>query len=169
MREKLEISVREACETDHAVIREITLDVFGATTYEKNLEDEYGRIAGKNWQWRKVQHLEADLSAKNGVCLVAMFDGKVCGYITILLDHDSKIGVIPNLAVKKQASNQGVGRRLLEEGKKAMRKAGMEIARIETLEQNPVGQHLYPQVGFTKLATQIYYALDLRDKSQLDD
>ena len=163
MRETLEISVREASAADHAVIREITLDVFGATTYEKNIEDKYGRIAGKTWQWRKAQHLEADLSAKNGVCLVAISYAKVCGYITMLLDDDSKIGVIANLAVEKQLSNQGIGRRLLEEGKQAMRKAGMEIARIETLEQNPVGQHLYPRVGFTKLATQIYYAMDLRE------
>ena len=128
MRETLEISVREASAADHAVIREITLDVFGATTYEKNIEDKYGRIAGKTWQWRKAQHLEADLSAKNGVCLVAISDAKVCGYITMLLDDDSKIGVIANLAVEKQLSNQGIGRRLLEEGKQAMRKEGMEIA-----------------------------------------
>ena len=93
---------------------------------------------------------------------------KVRGYVTILLDHDAKIGVISNLAVAKNASNQGIGRRLLQEGKQAMRKAGMEIARIETLEQNPIGKHLYPQVGFRKFATQHYFALDLRDGTALE-
>ncbi len=43
-----------------------------------------------------------------------------------------------------------------------MAQAGMELARIETLEQNHIGQHLYPKLGFTEFARQIYFAKDLK-------
>jgi ribosomal protein S18 acetylase RimI-like enzyme len=163
MHDPLEINIRQATECDHAEILEITSEVFGPTTYEKNLEDNYGLIAGKSWEWRKARHLQIDLKQSNGECYVAVLEAKVRGYVTILLDYDSKIGVISNLAVAKNASNQGIGRRLLQDANQVMRKAGMEIARIETLEQNSIGKHLYPQVGFRKFATQHYFALDLRD------
>ena len=38
---------------------------------------------------------------------------------------------------------------------------GMQVAKIETLEQNPVGQHLYPRLGFQEVARQIHYAMRL--------
>ena len=37
----------------------------------------------------------------------------------------------------------------------------MEVAKIETLDQNPVGQALYPSLGFTEVARQIHYAMRL--------
>jgi ribosomal protein S18 acetylase RimI-like enzyme len=42
------------------------------------------------------------------------------------------------------------------------RRNGVECARIETLEQNPIGQHLYPAVGFREVARQIHYAMRLK-------
>ena len=37
----------------------------------------------------------------------------------------------------------------------------MQVAKIETLEQNPVGQALYPSLGFREVARQIHYAMRL--------
>jgi hypothetical protein len=31
------------------------------------------------------------------------------------------------------------------------------MSRIETLEQNPIGQHLYPSLGFQEFARQIHF------------
>jgi ribosomal protein S18 acetylase RimI-like enzyme len=41
------------------------------------------------------------------------------------------------------------------------RNAGMEVAKIETLDQNPVGQVFYPSMGFEEVARQIHYAKKL--------
>ena len=35
------------------------------------------------------------------------------------------------------------------------------MAKIETLEQNPIGRHLYPSLGFQEIARQIHYAMPL--------
>jgi hypothetical protein len=35
------------------------------------------------------------------------------------------------------------------------------VAKIETLDQNPVGQALYPSLGFKEVARQIHYAMRL--------
>jgi hypothetical protein len=37
----------------------------------------------------------------------------------------------------------------------------MQVAKIETLEQNPVGQKLYPSLGFVEVARQVHYAMRL--------
>ena len=37
----------------------------------------------------------------------------------------------------------------------------MTVARIETLEQNPIGRQLYPSLGFLEVARQIHFAMPL--------
>jgi hypothetical protein len=37
----------------------------------------------------------------------------------------------------------------------------MTVAKIETLEQNPIGRRLYPALGFREVARQIHYAMPL--------
>jgi hypothetical protein len=39
----------------------------------------------------------------------------------------------------------------------------MTVAKIETLEQNPIGRSLYPSLGFVEIARQIHYAMPLID------
>ena len=61
--------------------------------------------------------------------------------------------------LRTEARGQGLGRRLIEHALAHFRAAGMTIAKIETLEQNAVGRHLYPSVGFVEVARQIHYAM----------
>ena len=83
------------------------------------------------------------------------------GYVTMQFDAETRIGWIHNLAVAANARGQGVGRRLIEHAVSHFRAAGMTVAKIETLEQNSIGQHLYPSVGFVEVARQIHYAMPL--------
>ena len=41
------------------------------------------------------------------------------------------------------------------------RDCGLTHAKIETLEQNATGQHLYTSLGFREVARQIHYVADL--------
>ena len=90
-------------------------------------------------------------------------EGAVIGYITTRVDRDSRIGSIPNMAVLPAHQGEGIGRMLLEEAVSYLRRQGMECARIETLEQNPIGAHLYPSLGFSEIARQIHYVMKLHD------
>ena len=85
------------------------------------------------------------------------------------LDVDTAVGVIPNLAVESEFAGLGIGTQLIDSAIKEMTEAGMELARIETLEQNSIGQHLYPKLGFTEFARQIYFAKDLKAQEGQED
>ncbi len=87
------------------------------------------------------------------------------GYVTMQCDSETRIGWIHNLVVAAEARGQGLGRRLIEHALAHFRAAGMTVAKIETLEQNPIGRHLYPSVGFIEVARQIHYAMPLTDGS----
>ena len=53
---------------------------------------------------------------------------------------------------------QGLGRRLIEHALEYFRSERLEYAVIETLEQNDVGRHLYPDCGFEEVARQVHFA-----------
>ena len=48
-----------------------------------------------------------------------------------------------------------------ERSRDFVRDSGMQVAKIETLEQNAVGQSLYTSLGFREVARQIHYAMRL--------
>jgi hypothetical protein len=41
---------------------------------------------------------------------------------------------------------------------------GMKVTKIETLDQNDVGQNFYPSSGFKEVARQIHYAMPRSDR-----
>ena len=53
---------------------------------------------------------------------------------------------------------QGLGRALIEHALEYLHAEGMEIAVIETMASNPVGQSLYPSCGFEEVGRQIHFA-----------
>jgi ribosomal protein S18 acetylase RimI-like enzyme len=56
---------------------------------------------------------------------------------------------------------RGIGRKLIEAALAYFRQKGMAYAKIETLEQNRVGRHLYPSLGFKEVSRQIHYFMEL--------
>ena len=85
----------------------------------------------------------------------------IVGYVTTRLNQVSKIGWILNLAVDSDHQGKRLGRALLEHSIAYFRAEQMEIAKIETLEQNPIGQSLYPSLGFVEVARQVHYGMRL--------
>ena len=147
---------------DLPALQEITAACFERVSVDRNIELMLGPVGGHDWRWRKARHIAADVAGDNarGV-LVAEIDGQVAGYVTCRTDPESRFGWIPNLAVRPELQGQGLGRQLLEAALDWLRQAGMEVARIETLEQNPIGPHLYPSLGFREVARQIHYVMPL--------
>ena len=105
--------------------------------------------------------IDADVSANCDGVLVACCDAEPIGYITTRIDVEAKVGGIPNYAVLPAFQKRGIGKRLIEAALDYLRKAGMECVRIETLDQNEVGKHFYPKLGFELIATQHHYAMRL--------
>jgi ribosomal protein S18 acetylase RimI-like enzyme len=154
-------------ESDRARLQTITAEVFGPAAVDYYLERRYGPIQGRDWAWRKARHIDDDIRNNAGGIFVYANGAEpphdvVVGYITVTVDRDAGIGRILNLAVAGEAQGHGVGRALVEHALEYLRTEGMLLARVETLEGNAVGQHLYPALGFSRVIGQIYYATRLR-------
>ncbi len=139
-------------------LKEITAICFEEVSIDRNIEAKFGEIGGHDWRWRKLRHIDDDVAGDNaeGV-FVFEEDGVVEGYITTRIDKATKIGRIPNLAVMPAMQGRGIGKQLMEAAFAHFRGSGMEYAKIETLDQNPIGSKFYPAVGFHEVARQIHY------------
>jgi len=147
---------------DLEVLKEITAICFDGVSIDQSIEGHLGLLGGHDWRWRKIRDIDDDVAGERARSVfVYEVEGVVVGYITTKLDAGSKIGWIHNLAVLPAHQAHGIGRRLIETALDHFRDNGMECAKIETLEQNPVGTRLYPTFGFREVARQIHYAMSL--------
>ena len=143
-------------------LQEITAATFGPVSIDRNMEQRLGPFGRGDWSTRKVAAIADDCAAQpDGVFVAEGAGGAVVGYVTTRLNPTSRIGWIPNLAVDPAHQGAGLGRALLLHALDYFRRSNMQIAKIETLDQNPVGQRLYPSLGFQEVARQIHYAMRL--------
>lgn len=158
----MSIVIRPFQPIDLKRLMEITVEAFEPVSIDRNMEQQTGGpINGRDWRWRKAKHIEQDAEREPEGIFVAEQRGEIVGYITTWHDSEAGIGNIPNLAVTAECRGQGVGRQLIAHALEHFRALGLQYARIETLEQNPVGQSLYPSLGFREIARQIHYGMKL--------
>ena len=156
-------TIRTYQPSDLRRLQEITAHTFGPVSIDRNMEQRLGPFGRGDWSTRKVAAIADDCAAQpDGVFVAEDARGHVVGYITTRLNPLSRIGWIPNLAVDPRHQGKGLGRALIECALDHFRKSGMDVAKIETLDQNPVGQALYPSLGFREVARQIHYAMKLK-------
>ena len=159
----MNIIIRPYLETDRAAVIALTVAAFPGVSIDHNLDERLGSIAGRDWRWRKGRDVERDIDCPMTELAVAedVENVTTVGYVTMAFDQETLIGWIHNLAVHADLRGQGLGRRLIEHAVDRFRAAGMTVAKIETLEQNEVGRHLYPSLGFREVARQIHFAMPL--------
>ena len=155
--------IRNYEHSDLEALKAITATCFEGVAIDRNIEERFGEIGGHDWTWRKLRHIDQDVAGENGrhVFVWQDGDGEVAGYITGRVDSDSRIGWIPNLAVRPESQGRGIGRKLIQHLLDHFQAEGMECAKIETLEQNAVGSDFYPSMGFEEVARQIHYVMRL--------
>jgi ribosomal protein S18 acetylase RimI-like enzyme len=162
------MTIRPFAPDDLPRIQAITVASFEGVSIDRNIEAQFGLVAGKDWRARKARDVTTDCEVQPEGVFVAEVDGEVVGYVTTRLDRFTGIGRIPNLAVDASRRGIGIGTRLIEHALQWMREQGMAMARIETLVQNERGQALYPRFGFREVARQIHYVLPLEPTPEED-
>lgn len=154
--------IRPYCPADLEKLKEITGICFAGVSIDANIEAQFGPIGGRDWRWRKLRHIDQDVEgARAQGVFVWEEEGQVLGYITTRIDAESRIGWIPNLAVRPQHQGRGLGRKLMEHALDYLHRQGMEAVKIETLAQNAIGSLFYPSMGFREVARQIHYLMRL--------
>lgn len=142
----------------------MTVEAFDGVSIDQNIERQFGLIHGRDWRHRKGQHVDADAARDPEGIFVAHFpDGRIAGYVSTWCDRAAGVGHIPNLVVAAGLRGQGLGRRLLAHAAAHFRSQGVTHVRIETLDQNPVGNHLYRALGFREVARQVHFCAALDD------
>ena len=160
----MDLHIRHYQPTDLETIKRLTVEGFDGVSIDRNIEDQFGTINNRDWRWRKTRHIDFDVARDSDGVFVAELDGEVVGYITTYRDRDAGMGLIPNLAVDSRQRGRGIGRKLIEFALNNFRESGLTHAKIETLDQNEIGQGLYPSLGFQEVARQIHYCLALDSK-----
>jgi ribosomal protein S18 acetylase RimI-like enzyme len=159
-----ELHIRRFRAEDLEAILEITVLGFEPVCIDGSMERRFGPIAGTDWRSRKCRQIHEDVAADPDGILVCEVEGQVAGYITSNMNRDSGMGRIPNLATHPDHRRKGIARVLIAAVLDRFRREGMEVARIETLEQNEAGRALYPSFGFEEVARQIHFAARLQDR-----
>jgi ribosomal protein S18 acetylase RimI-like enzyme len=155
------MQIRPYVASDLPHLKRLTVEGFQGVSIDHGMEQVFGPINGHDWRWRKARHIDDDVARDSTGVFVAEEAGQVVGYITTWQDAEAGIGHIPNLAVAPSHRNQGLGRALLEHALNHFRAAGLSHAKIETLAQNAIGNHLYPALGFVEVARQVHFVARL--------
>jgi ribosomal-protein-alanine N-acetyltransferase len=155
------MNIRPFRSEDLPILRDITVDAFDGVSIDQGIEREFGPIRRRDWKWRKGRHVDTDAREAPDGIFVAEIDGRPVGYISTSCDLEAGIGWIRNLAFLPEHRGRGFGRRLIEHACDHFRRSGCTHAKIETLEQNAIGNHLYRSLGFREVARQIHFVADL--------
>ena len=149
--------------TDLDALKAMTVEAFDGVSIDQGIERVHGNIAGHDWRWRKARHLDDDLRRDpDGIFTLVDAQDRPQGYVSTWCDREAGIGHIPNVVVAAACRGQGWGRRLLEHACEHFRSRGLSHAKIETLAQNAIGNHLYREVGFVEVARQVHFEADQR-------
>ncbi len=148
-------------DSDLPTLKSIMVEAFNGVSIDQGIEREFGVVQGHDWQWRKARHLDDDVRRDREGIMVAEQDGRIVGFVSTWLDREAGIGHIPNISIVPDCRGHGIGRQLLELAKDRFRKAGLTHAKIETLQQNEIGNHLYRAVGFRPVAQQVHFVAEL--------
>ena len=155
------MNIRPYQPQDLETLKRLTIESFEGIAVDQTIEKAHGILGGRDWRWRKTRAVDEDVTVNPAGVFVAEVDGSVVGYISTRVDREASKGRIPNLAVDGAMRGRGLGRKLIEQALDYCRREGMAFVMIETMENNPVGQRLYPSCGFVEVGRQIHYALKL--------
>lgn len=161
-----ELSIRHYEPSDEARVKELTITAFTGVSIEHNIENAWPSLLPVSWGERKWPMVAMDLTDHPEECFVVEFEGAVIGYATTRINRTNSVGQIPDMAVDEKFRGKGIGRKLLEHCIQFFRDQKLTLARIETLDQNPIGRHLYPDLGFEEVAQQIFYAMPLEPQDE---
>jgi len=156
------MSIRPATPADGDAIQRLVCESFGEITTDRVIDERLSPPEGDDWRRRLARWSAAEVADPDNHAFVWEESGQVVGYVAAVIDRRyGNVGRIPTLAVDSPCRNRGIGSALVNAAIEFFREAGMNIVRIQTGEDNPVGQRLYPRLGFTEVSRQIYYAMRL--------
>ncbi len=146
-------SIREAQVSDLPRMREIATRAWEPIYqgFRERMDDElFSLLWPDGWQTGKAQQIADHFHRRPECCLVAEVDGQVVGFLTFMLNSDTRIAEIGNNAVDPACQGQGIGSELYRCTLKLFREAGMVYAKVHTGldEAHIAARTAYERLGF---------------------
>ena len=156
-----EITIRPVTTDDLPAIEAITAEVFEPVALEGRIAAALGAGGGPGWLTLKMHLIRAEMQNLPDGCFVAQQDGRVVGYVTNSINAAASRGYISSLALRGDCQGQGIGRALVGRSLEYFRARKLRQAKIDTMDNNEVGRHLYPALGFKEAGRVIHYVMNL--------
>jgi ribosomal protein S18 acetylase RimI-like enzyme len=86
------------------------------------------------------------LEKNKNICFVAETDKQIIG--TIMAGNDGRRGHIYHLMVKEEYRNNGIGKKLLENVEKALKREGIRKVFIVAFKRNKLGNNFWESNGY---------------------
>ncbi len=146
-------SIREAQASDLPRIREIAVRAWEPIYqgYRERMDEElFGRLWPDGWQTGKAEQIADHFHRRPECCLIAELDGQVVGFLTFMLNSDTRIAEIGNNAVDPACQGQGIGSAMYRYVLALFRDAGMACAKVHTGldEAHIAARTAYEHLGF---------------------
>jgi len=118
---------------------------------------EQESFRGDRLSRRSLRYL---LTRARAVNLVAELDGRVVGYITVLIRSGSTSARVYSLAVDPDARGARIGARLLDAAERSVLSLGLDRMRLEVRADNGAAIHRYREAGYAEFAAEPGYYED---------
>lgn len=157
----MQIKIRKLKKEEIGIICGMTEKIWKGYTVSELLEKKYGKIGKKHWWKYKSEEIENFCKNHTDWVLIAEVDGEIAGYATYTLDYERKTGEVGNNGVLPEYRGKGIGSALHKNVLQELKKSGMEIAFVTTLEIDIPAQKMYEKHGFKELVRSIHYSQKL--------
>lgn len=162
--------VRLCCEEDLEILSRI-----GKAAWEKifdGFEERIGKelynIILPDYRNSRGKWLREYFAQHPDWIYVAERNGKVVGFIGIVLDRTRKVGTITNNAVDPECGEKGVGQEMYKAVFERFRQEGMLAATVTTGldEAHAPARRAYERAGFSRRSEQVCYVMDLSENKE---
>jgi GNAT superfamily N-acetyltransferase len=157
----MEIEIRPARTDDAKAIAEIHAASW-RSTYRGTFSDSYldGDIIKERLHYWTAQ-LNSEMQRERGI-LMAVEDDVCVGFICVCLEGEQNWGpLLDNLHVRSESKGQGIGRRLIEEGRAWVKARGaFERWHLWVVEANESARKFYEHLGWVSSGGTVHYSPD---------
>lgn len=122
-------------------------------------EEIFGRLYGDDWRCQQQEDVEKALRDEKSEARVAEVDGEVAGFVTAVVDANTRMGEIYMVAVDPDFQSHGLGTQLTDVATDWLRDAGMAVVVVSTggdIGHAPA-RRTYEKAGFTPMPAVNYF------------
>lgn len=157
---RTELQIRSLETDDIPAVVQITCRAWAGVTMAQAREEFAGRqIGNRPWQEHKADEIERMCHERPDQVFVAVVDGEVVGYSSLILNPDRTVGAVGNNAVAPDWRRRGIGRALVLRAIEEIRSHGVESLEVSTMHQDTGARALYAQLGFVEVGHSVHYAM----------